>query len=492
MVPPVQPRGSSAPTPSIELWSLREETLLEELPEGSALVLHSRWGDLRIPRPGTVLTETLRRMLLGPVQLDNVPGVDELAARLRLLHALRQLTGLVVRSVGAPDGERPLLSVVPTVTGARLDPVPVPAGRMMRLSRFAALRSSGHDMVLESPLSQFRVVFARPEAGWLISSLSRPVTLERAAARTPLAAPVVGALVSHLVATGMVEVAEQPTAPHGPVFPEDHDPALLPWSADDLRFHWSSRPGGRDGDFGATYPLRGRQEEPPRLKRPPAGPRIKLPGPGPGVPGWDTSLTEVLERRRSVRDHGATDLTLHQLGEILHRSLRVREPSGPGAPHEPASRPYPSGGARYELECYLTVGRCAGLEPGVYYYDPLDHALIRLPAREQLATALLDEAQAGTGMSARPALLLTLTARFARVSWKYSGLAYALTLKHVGVVQQTLYLLATGMGLAPCALGTGTTQLSAEAFGLDWREESAVGEFILGSLPEEREVSSKE
>ncbi|MFC9931199.1 SagB family peptide dehydrogenase [Streptomyces sp. NPDC127190] len=491
-MPPVHPPGSSAPTPPIELWSLREETLLEELPQGVALVLHSRWGDLRIPRPGAVLTETLRRMLLGPVQLDNVPGLDELATRLRLLNALRQLTGLVVRSVGAPDGERPLLSVVPTATGARLEPVPVPAGRMMRLSRFASLRSSGHDMVLESPLSQFRAVFARPEAGWLISSLSRPVTLERAAERLPLAAPVVEAVVSHLVATGMVEIAQQPTAPHDAAFPEDQDPALLPWSADDLRFHWSSRPGGRDGDFGATYPLRGRQEEPPLLKQPPAGPRIKLPGPGPGVPDWDTSLTDILERRRSVRDHGPRDLTLSQVGEILFRSLRVREPAGPGAPHEPPSRPYPSGGAAYELECYLTVGRCAGLEPGVYYHDPLDHALVRLPTPEHLAGTLLDEAQVGAGMSARPALLLTLTARFARVSWKYSGLAYALTLKHVGVVQQTLYLLATGMGLAPCALGTGTTQLSAEAFGLDWREESAVGEFILGTLPEERETSAGE
>ncbi len=78
-------------------------------------------------------------------------------------------------------------------------------------------------------------------------------------------------------------------------------------------------------------------------------------------------------------------------------------------------------------------------------------------------------------MSETPDVLLTMTARFARVSWKYSGIAYALTLKHVGVVQQTLYLLTTALRIAGCAIGTGDTERSARAFGLDWREESAVG-----------------
>lgn len=486
----------SPPVSWIELWSLREDTLVEEQPDDASLVLRSQWGDLHIPRPGAVLTEALRRMRLGPVQLQNVPGTEELAARVRLLAALRQLGGLVVRSIGAPDGEQPLLTVVPTATGARLDPAPVPEDRPLRLSRFAALRSTGRATLLESPLSPFRAVFTRPEVGWLITSLGRPVTLERAVERLPVPRPAATALLSHLIATGMVEVAEQPADTHDAVFPEDRDPALLPWSHDDLWFHWSSRPGPNDRQFGATYPLRGVQEEPPVRKPVPAGPRIALPRPGPGRPAWDVSLAEVLERRRSVRSHGPHHPTLRQLGELLHRSLRIRDDvpvlpddaRSPGEPRRTTSRPYPSGGACYELEFYLTVGRCAGLDRGVYYYEPLGHTLVRLASGERLDTALLSEAQTGTGMAAPPDLLLTMTARFGRVSWKYSGLAYALTLKHVGVVQQTLYLLASGMGLAGCALGTGTTSLSAEAFGLDWRVESAVGEFVLGSLPEGHDV----
>ena len=38
---------------------------------------------------------------------------------------------------------------------------------------------------------------------------------------------------------------------------------------------------------------------------------------------------------------------------------------------------------------------------------------------------------------------------------EYSSIAYALILKDVGVLLQTLYLMATDMGLGGCAIGTG-------------------------------------
>jgi SagB-type dehydrogenase family enzyme len=80
-------------------------------------------------------------------------------------------------------------------------------------------------------------------------------------------------------------------------------------------------------------------------------------------------------------------------------------------------------------------------------------------------------------------VLITVTSRFGRLSWKYSQIAYALTLKHVGVLYQTLYLVATAMGLAPCAVGSGDTAAAARALGLDWTQESSVGEFLIGSRP---------
>jgi hypothetical protein len=56
----------------------------------------------------------------------------------------------------------------------------------------------------------------------------------------------------------------------------------------------------------------------------------------------------------------------------------------------------------------------------------------------------------------------------------------------VGVLYQTMYLVATAMGLAPCALGGGDSALFSEAVGANSLEESSVGEFILGSARPQR------
>jgi SagB-type dehydrogenase family enzyme len=73
------------------------------------------------------------------------------------------------------------------------------------------------------------------------------------------------------------------------------------------------------------------------------------------------------------------------------------------------------------------------------------------------------------------------------VAWKYQAIAYALVLKNTGVLFQQMYLVATALGLAPCAIGTGDTQVFAQASGLDFSEESSVGEFALsGGLRAER------
>jgi SagB-type dehydrogenase family enzyme len=74
------------------------------------------------------------------------------------------------------------------------------------------------------------------------------------------------------------------------------------------------------------------------------------------------------------------------------------------------------------------------------------------------------------------------------MSWKYATISYAATLKNVGVLYQTMYLVATGMGLAACGLGSGNSDLFAEAAGTNYYMETSVGEFMLGTIPESEEL----
>jgi SagB-type dehydrogenase family enzyme len=84
------------------------------------------------------------------------------------------------------------------------------------------------------------------------------------------------------------------------------------------------------------------------------------------------------------------------------------------------------------------------------------------------------------GAAAVPQILITIAARFDRVSWKYSSIAYSLILKDVGVLIQTLYLMATEMGLGGCAIGTSNIDLFAKMTGLEFHIEGPVGQFALG------------
>jgi SagB-type dehydrogenase family enzyme len=198
----------------------------------------------------------------------------------------------------------------------------------------------------------------------------------------------------------------------------------------------------------------------------------------------DPTLTAVMEARTSIRNYGNHPITVTQLGEFLYRVARVKEIYSEGEMGDFTKRPYPGSGACYEMELYLTIDQCEGLAPGFYWYDPLNHALALIQELNKYTEKMLFNAYEATGGPDRPQILITLAARFQRVSWKYQSIAYSLILKDVGVIYATMYLVATAMDLAPCALGAGDSDLFTKLSGIDYFKETSVGEFILGSTEE--------
>jgi SagB-type dehydrogenase family enzyme len=148
---------------------------------------------------------------------------------------------------------------------------------------------------------------------------------------------------------------------------------------------------------------------------------------------------------------------------------------------ERSRRPYPSGGARHSLELYPLINHCQGVPAGLYYYAPDSHQLYHLSEHNALTDSLFEGAKRAADLRHWPQILILISARFQRVSWKYQSVAYALILKEVGVLYQTMYLVATAMNLAPCALGGGNSDLFAKAIKTNYYAETSVGEFILGS-----------
>src|SRR3984885_6932131 len=73
--------SSSTAAGGRELWSLREDVSLEGDPFRDPVRLRGRWGNITIPRSSQLVRETLYRMGLGPISLENATSAAAMPAR---------------------------------------------------------------------------------------------------------------------------------------------------------------------------------------------------------------------------------------------------------------------------------------------------------------------------------------------------------------------------------------------------------------------------
>jgi len=453
------------------------------------LLFRLPFGEMAMRQPIAAVRDALRRLAPPGDAEDRLAesvltaaGSDALA---RWYYALGRLAGRGLLQIAVHADQGPLATLLPISRSFTFTGVAIPR-RPCRLSRFAYLHRNGEEMVLESPLAFARVALHDDRTAALVHALARPAAARELSGRVAgLDAEVAAKLLGLFAVAGMVvEVGDDGKAA------EDDNPALQCWEFHDLLFHSRSRVGRHDAPVGGTYRHAGRLEPPPPLKPAASTETVELYRPDLESLGRDDPpFARVLEERRSIREYAALPITDRQLGEFLFRAARVKgrrswEVPAPDGPIrvESTTRPYPAGGGLYELEVYAVVNACENLPPGLYHYDPAGHRLERLAGRNAEVRALLSDAAQSAGAAADGLqVVLILASRFPRLAWKYASLAYALTLKHVGVVYQTMYLAATAMGLAPCALGGGDSDLFARAAGVDYYAETSVGEFLLGS-----------
>ena len=421
----------------------------------------------RLLHDWTALSELYERALRD--------GVEFLLHVQLLLHQL-SWAGLLEF---ATAGETPLAILATASSEFTINFTKINRDRAYRLSRFAYLRRGGEGaLVLESPKAYSTITLLRPEAMQFLYELCKGTTVNLISERdASVERDEIEALFQFLAVGAIIEPANEMG-----VIPEEQDPALRQWEFHDLLFHSRSRTGRSNLPMGGTFRFRGQLGPQPAVKpKDFTAHEIVLPQPDiNSLMSCDLPLTQVQEKRRSIRTQGETPITIQELGHFLYRVGRVKDTYKTDV-GEFTRRPYPSGGASYELEFYLTVDRCGGLERGFYYYDPVNHALIILSSPTEEMEMLIDEAQRSAAMTCRPQVLLTIASRFQRVSWKYQGIAYALQLKNVGVVYAIMYLVAIAMNLAPCALGLGNTDRFCKLAGTDYYREGSIGEFILGS-----------
>ena len=354
------------------------------------------------------------------------------------------------------------------------------------LSRFAYLRRRGNDVVLESPRAGALFRICDPTISSELVALSTPQKIGTLRRRDDFA----GLELFALLLDCQILFKVDPAVGDG-LRGNEGDENLVLWDFHDLLFHVHSTEGRQANPLGGRYPYVDVIAPPPAVRPHWPGATIDLQELARAPAAASSPFTKLLRERHSERDFDDQDpIKLAELAQLLDSVARVRskwtspldfgDGGGDGPDIDYTTRPYPSAGSAYELELYLAVANCEGLEPGFYHYDADRHAMVPLKVRAQELDAMFAGAEYAMDALASPQILITIAARFNRINWKYSAIAYSLILKNVGVLLQTLYLAATDMGLGGCAVGTNNIDLFARMTGLPFHVEGPVGLFALG------------
>jgi SagB-type dehydrogenase family enzyme len=356
-------------------------------------------------------------------------------------------------------------------TDARL--VPQRPGRVFRNARFDAaapyvvsrhafVRREGDEMQIESALRGGVIRFRSWIPAALMTMFAQPASCDSMAGALPGKAAFDARPVAELlVLSGFLEDAAAPPP----------SPAWALWEFHELLFHERSSMPRMGEPFAAVHPHR--QPEPPLL-RPEFRETEPVALPPPRLADWireDPPLARLMEDRRSARAPGPDRPTLTDVGDFLYRTAHFQTDS---------LRALPSAGARHELEFYAAVDDAEGLVPGFYHYHAPSHRLHRLRAAEEVVGEFMSRAALAwsTGRQ-HPHLVITVAARFPRMASRYASIAYRNTMLDAGIAIEAMYLNATAMGMAPCALGINLPDLFARITGLDPFDETPVALFAL-------------
>jgi SagB-type dehydrogenase family enzyme len=218
----------------------------------------------------------------------------------------------------------------------------------------------------------------------------------------------------------------------------------------------------------------GALQPPLELPYPPEAPLIDLPEPL-AIALPQMSLREAIDTRRTLRRYTEASLSLVELSYLLWCTQGVKKVT-----ERPVTlRTVPSAGARHAFETYLLVNKVDGLEPGLYRFIALEHALLRLPAGAEIAKRLT-EACLGQSQIETSAVTFIWVAVTERMAWRYCERSLRYLFLDAGHVCQNLYLAAESIKCGACAIDAYDDASVNHLLGLDGVQQFAIYMGALG------------
>ena len=180
------------------------------------------------------------------------------------------------------------------------------------------------------------------------------------------------------------------------------------------------------------------------------------------------SFAACTAERKSRRKFNGEPLSLEELSFLLWASQGSR-----GFRKDSfIRRTVPSGGSRHPLDTHIYTRRVIGLQPGLYRFMPVEHALVMSVPASPALDAAFDAALFEQLWDC--AALFVWTAVPYRTEWRYTISAAKIVLLDAGHACQALYGACEALGLGTCAIGAYDQAPMDKTLGVDGQDEFAV------------------
>lgn len=188
-------------------------------------------------------------------------------------------------------------------------------------------------------------------------------------------------------------------------------------------------------------------------------------------------LEAVLRSRRSRYHYSPGGLDLMVLGSLLTSSYSVNRTAVAYGWNDFPLNVCPSAGGLQPVNLYVLANRMTEVPGGLYYFHPYELTLQLIRAgdlSDEVGKSLLQPE-----FRTAP-VLLVLTCSMDRVLWKYPLRHYRTVHIDTGIVAQSLYLVATALGLNACAIAGFRDHELNNLLDIDGHREFATLVFAIG------------
>ncbi|GHS90722.1 hypothetical protein AGMMS49957_17310 [Synergistales bacterium] len=176
-------------------------------------------------------------------------------------------------------------------------------------------------------------------------------------------------------------------------------------------------------------------------------------------------MREAIESRHSIRAYADAPISPDELSWLLWATQGVRK-LGFAVGSERTYRSVPSAGGRHPFETYLAVRAVKDIEPGIYRFLPIEHALQEVDAPRDISSEIAAVCR-NQKFIEKAAVTFVWIADEYRATWRYQARAYRGIFQDAGHVCQNLYLAVANIGCGACGIGAFDDIALSRFLGVD-------------------------